>query len=408
MTITISSGVTGGDLTISAGDPLVVLSGGKVRSSTILSGGSATLSSGAVGSALTVSSGGVLEGPGDLGQTTNVYGSVIGVTVSGANISGASEIVLEFGGVASGVMAVAGGELFVAGGASASGAVLSAGSLVDYGSGAGAQVESGGMEYVYSGGVTSGDTIEVGGLASIKSSGAAYGDVVESGGQLHVSKGAEVTSATVESGGQLYVSGGANVASTMVESGGGVDLMDRDITSDLTLTTSDVVTSTTILGGITFSSGVQVGLTENSVVSGVTLSLAAGAAAENLRILSGGVVVGPGDLYDSDNVVSGGGAVSGATLSGAGSDLHVLSGATLDDVTALADAAISVSAGGSALGTALSDSLIYVYSGGVTTGDIVESGGGQFILSGGIAISTTVFGGSVESGSWAASRTRQR
>ena len=60
MTITISSGVTSGGLTISSGDPLVVLSGGTVEAIKILSGGSATVSSGAHGYGFTVSSGGLV------------------------------------------------------------------------------------------------------------------------------------------------------------------------------------------------------------------------------------------------------------------------------------------------------------------------------------------------------------
>ena len=46
MTITISSGTSAGGLTASSGDPLVVLSGGTIYDSRILSGASATLSSG--------------------------------------------------------------------------------------------------------------------------------------------------------------------------------------------------------------------------------------------------------------------------------------------------------------------------------------------------------------------------
>src|ERR1700723_496842 len=84
MTITVSAGVSSGGLTISSGDPLVVLSGGFVSSSTILSGGSATFSSGSLGEFLTVSKGGVLQGPGAVDGFINVYGSVSGVSNFGS------------------------------------------------------------------------------------------------------------------------------------------------------------------------------------------------------------------------------------------------------------------------------------------------------------------------------------
>jgi len=81
MTITVSSGVTS-TLTISAGDPVVVLSGGDLLDSSILSGGSATLSSGGTASGLTVSSGAVLLGLGVLLDGAVDYGLVSGASVS--------------------------------------------------------------------------------------------------------------------------------------------------------------------------------------------------------------------------------------------------------------------------------------------------------------------------------------
>jgi autotransporter passenger strand-loop-strand repeat protein len=66
MTITVASGVISRGLTISSGDPLVVLSGGEIAASAILSGGSATISAGATASAVVVSAGGLLEGGGSL------------------------------------------------------------------------------------------------------------------------------------------------------------------------------------------------------------------------------------------------------------------------------------------------------------------------------------------------------
>jgi len=81
MTITVSSGHTS-TLNVSAGDPVVVLSGGDLYDSTILSGGSATLSSGGIADNLFVSSGGVLMGLGELVGVDGVLGFVSGVAVS--------------------------------------------------------------------------------------------------------------------------------------------------------------------------------------------------------------------------------------------------------------------------------------------------------------------------------------
>src|SRR5580700_891108 len=82
MTITVSSGVTS-TLTVTAGDPVVVLSGGTLLDSTIFSGGSATLDFGGVASDLLVASGGVLTGQGGLVGGDSVFGFVSGVAVSG-------------------------------------------------------------------------------------------------------------------------------------------------------------------------------------------------------------------------------------------------------------------------------------------------------------------------------------
>ena len=78
MTITVSSGVTSSGLTISAGDELVVLQGGAVESSTILSGGVERISSGGSATATIV-----------LGGKEDVYagGSASGDILSAGGIA---------------------------------------------------------------------------------------------------------------------------------------------------------------------------------------------------------------------------------------------------------------------------------------------------------------------------------
>jgi hypothetical protein len=70
MTVTVSSGVTSSGLSISAGDPLLVLSGGDVDQIVVLSGGVASLEAGAIGGRFQVSAGGVVDGPGELSAGT--------------------------------------------------------------------------------------------------------------------------------------------------------------------------------------------------------------------------------------------------------------------------------------------------------------------------------------------------
>src|SRR5271156_1548066 len=153
MTITVSSGVTSSGLTISAGDPLVVLSGGEVRSATILSGGSATLSSGAVGYSMTISSGGLVQGAGDLAGGVDDMGSLNGViltggvnvlsgTVTDVTVADGGGLVLFDGGLAIDVTVSGSSANFgVTVAAIASGTVLTGGgSMLDQGSSFGTAV----------------------------------------------------------------------------------------------------------------------------------------------------------------------------------------------------------------------------------------------------------------------------
>jgi autotransporter passenger strand-loop-strand repeat protein len=174
MTITVSGGVSSSGLTISGGDPLVVLSGGRVQNSTILSGGSATLSAGGYGNDLAVSSGGTLRGTGSAGLVSGA-GAVQGVTLSYLDLlsGGTASDVTESDGLT---------EIFA--GATASGMVDLGGSVEVAGSAVDTVVGSHGVLAVNSGGVASGDTIHSGGSESVASGAVVSDDTVLSGGAL--------------------------------------------------------------------------------------------------------------------------------------------------------------------------------------------------------------------------------
>src|ERR1022692_4648421 len=119
----ISSGVTSSGLTVSSGNELLVLSGGVTDNSTVLSGGTEFVSAGGLAANTRVSAGGVLSGPGTMtGLQNHDYGSVSGVLVGGGFDGGT--LIVESGGVASGVTINRQGIEFVALNGSAGGTVV--------------------------------------------------------------------------------------------------------------------------------------------------------------------------------------------------------------------------------------------------------------------------------------------
>jgi autotransporter passenger strand-loop-strand repeat protein len=393
MTITISSGVTSTGLTISSGDPLVVLSGGEVEDSNVLGGGSVTLSSGGIGSYLILSSGAVLQGPGeiigevyvepaasasdvvvaigeivDLGSIADVIvesGGGAWIDDDASNItvqSGGSEYVFE-GGVVSGTD-LSGLEVISGGGEAFADTVHSGAVEIDAGVVSGTMVLSGGVEQLTSGGVASGTTISTGGVAYISSGGVASGAIVDGGALLLISSGGGAPGARVRNGGTIGFG--------------------ADVTSDFT---AGMVTSTTVVSGATVASGGIVDLYGATVLSGATASVTAGTVASVLRVDPGGVVSGPGELagvtYDF-------GSVSGVTLpgsyllvefGGSSSDVTVQSGAVAYDYGDTSGATVSsggieaIGPGGAESGTiALSGALEYILSRGSASGDTIESG----------------------------------
>jgi len=352
MTITVSFGITDEALTISSGDPLVVLAGGTVEVVTILSGGSATLSSGALAGAVTVEKGGTLLGGSLLVGYDEVFGLISGATFS--NEGDGAYLSIESGGTARGV---------TLSGFSGASAILG----------------------IQSGGATTGTVVAGYGLEIVGYGGAASGDTVLNSGSLILEHGGTASAVTVLSGG-TYSDGGT-------------------VSGDLDVA-SGPVTSTTVLGGVTVSSGGAFTLFGATVLSGAMVSLGTATEAESLTVSKGAVVLGPGSLLGQDDVA---GAVSGVWLDEA--ELTILSGGTASGVSGDEASAIRIDLGGSAAGTVIVDGaeildygsaadtmegdggLTRVFSAGVTSGDIVSSGGKELVSAGGVASGTQVLSG---------------
>jgi fibronectin-binding autotransporter adhesin len=366
LSITVSSGVTSSGLTISSGDPLVVLAGGTVEHTSIASGATASLSSGAVAVNLMVSKGGVVQGQGEL-DASFVAGSMSGVSIG----DGGSELLP--GGTASNVEV---GENVGVGWFS---------TLDIQGAVTGLQVTAAGTINVFAGGVASNADVD--------------GSLFLSGGTLR--------DVTIESGGTLSMSSGV-ATDTTVQSGGTLNIF--AVTTDITLETS--VTSAMLVSGVTVSSGGHVVLVGGTIASGATLSLGSGVSVSGALVDKGAVVLGPGGFAN----VRVSGAVNGVADTGY---MEVESGGTASGVTVDASAnpdspiVLSVESGASVTATVLQDDTgLNVYRGATATativgdgaaeddlgsvsGDVVRSGGELLVL-GQASDETVQSGGSVQ------------
>lgn len=443
-TTTVSSGVTSSGLVVSGGDALVVLSGGEVDDSRILSGGSATVwgqasgaqiesggeaivefggvaTGGAVRSGglmvlqlgtavgVTVSSGGTVGVGGKLTsdftagavtRTTVVDGATVlsgGVAdLYDAEIDHGVTVSLASGGSASSVKVFAGAVLLgpgdVLGRSTDAGAV----SGVVVGDDASLVIQSGGTaravtlarnsdttsnDMVVAAGASAADTTVLGG-GELAVFGSAAGTVVRSGGEEDVSLGGVVSGDVVESGGLLVMSD-ATALGVRVQSGGTFDLGGA-----LTRSFIDAPsTATTVVDGVTLSSGAAFILEDATLRSGVTVSLAAGAVAQSLSIERGGVLQGAGTLAGLVTRVDG--SISGVAVE---SELVLYSGATARGVTVKTDNTMVDDAGATATGTVVAGGADLLVA-GATLATRVESGGMESVRSGGAASETAVLGG---------------
>jgi autotransporter passenger strand-loop-strand repeat protein len=369
-----------------------------IASATVSSGGTLSLTQG--GDALDVTVyGGLATGPGALLGSASIAGELSGASIGNAAFS--ASVVVTPAGVLDGV-AVVNGEVLVSAGGAISATVLSA----SHGT---ANVTD-----VY--GAAYGTTVGAGDLQLIEYSGRATGTVVQSGGWEVVAGGGQ-TNAHVENGGSEILVSSATASGVIVSSGGAL-FVDQLLISKGQTFTAKAVGATEVVSGATLSSGAIEDIVYTDVLSGGTLSLGPSGAAAQIAVEVGGRVVGSGALI-GQSIVSG--TASGVTIGTSDFAGAVLDGGTASNVT-VANGALEVASGGSAVGTVLepssgqdpiaADTLSNLIGVGLTfppptsanntlvygraVGTRVGSGAQQVVSSGGVASGTVVSSGGVE------------
>ena len=160
-----------------------------------------------------------------------------------------------------------------------------------------------------------------------------------------------------------------------------------------------IVSSGVVSSGLTVSSGLQVqvlsgGEIEVSTVgSGGIVALSAGALAFELTISSGGTVSGPGLIeggtsYDAGSIF---GVLLGSV--GANTTLEIRSGGTASAITD-AHGYIIVDSGATVSGALLNGAYgAETWVQGVTVGTVISSANAEYVSSGGLSESATVYSG---------------
>ncbi|GBQ52314.1 Hint domain-containing protein [Acidomonas methanolica] len=303
-------------------------------------------------------------------------------TLNGAwsAVSTASGTVYESGSaVVNGPVALANGAtLSVMSGATASGVnTISGGVATVIVSGGGELLSSyiqNGYVYVRSGGLTSGNqfnsdpTYIYSGASSVDDT---YFNSGYDDNDTFVYSGGTLNDATVTSGGYAGVLLGASAADIAVSSGGSAVLA-SGTTSGYTAYTGGNVTSGT------------------SVYSGLVLPTADGSAVQNTVPVLGGVwsavSTASGTVYESGSTVVNGPVALGAAI------LDVMSGATASGVNTISGggATVVVSGGGELLNSYIQNGIVYVSSGGLISGNQLNSDP-TYIYSGASSVDDTYF-----------------
>jgi autotransporter-associated beta strand protein/autotransporter passenger strand-loop-strand repeat protein len=377
----------------------------------------------------TTISAGTLE-LGDGSGTGSIAGQIIieagtlqindAVTISAVVIdSGGTEIV-ESGGTANSTQVGSGGVDYVfSGGEASDTAIGPLGTQIDYGTvsgntvlsggydyvalggiARGTQVTGGGYEFVGAGGITTGTEIGSGGAGFSLSSGTASATLVGSGGlQIVQAAGADI-GATVD-GGVEYVLPGAGASGSIIGAGG-VEV-DFGVTSH-TLAGSggyDLIEAGGTANGAAVSNGSEYVLS-GGTASGTTVTdgLEANFGNANATVLNNG-----GSEFDEA-----GATASGTTINSGSIDCVLpgatASGSTLDGGTQIVYGMVAratviagtqaIEAGGSATAAVLSGGFQDILSGGVAIATTISASGYEYAFAGGTASATTISGGTLE------------
>ena len=176
-----------------------------------------------------------------------------------------------------------------------------------------------GSEYILAGAVGSGDSVQSAGKEFISSGGVTRLTTVQSGGAEYVYSSG-VASGTTLSGAEAYISTGGRTVGATVSSGGILDVLSGATATGTVVSFDgdDIVQSGAVASGTqvqfgglehVYSSGLSVATT---ISSGGREIISAGGTASNLTLLSGG------DLVDSGSVTYAGAGTLAGNLSGAG------------------------------------------------------------------------------------------
>ena len=235
------------------------------------------------------------------------------------------------------------------------------------------------------------------------------GSADSSGGLEVVSAGTASATTISGAGAFMFVFSGGLASDTVVAGndlsnydGGGLVLFSGGTASGTTLGSSglEVLSS----GGIAVNTTIGSGGLELDLVGGTT---------SNTAVSSGGTLVvdgvaDPTTIYfGGSEIISSGGADSGAIISSGGTEI-VSSGGTAIDATVYTGGLLDILAGGNAIGTindggtidggytgtTVGSGQIYIVSSGQTdVGDIILSGGTEIVLSAGVTSDATINSG---------------
>jgi autotransporter passenger strand-loop-strand repeat protein len=423
--VAVQSGGVGKTLTISSGGDVTVDSGGQIIGAQTRAGGSLGIVFGAAVSSATVSSGATLtlsQGVIAAGATATAGLAATSVASGGATaLSGAildradtvvsSRAVLDLGadGQADSLSISSGGTVSGAGrlvgatfNAGAVSGVVLAGFMEDTGrihgatlsSGAALQIQgvaasdivsSGASVVVQSGGVASAMTLRTGAAQTVLAGGVSDSTTVSSGAAQVVSSGGVDSGTVVKAGGSETLYYGAVTSAVTISSGGTAVLEEAIVSSGVTVVLRATGSAASI-DGVSGLAGATLHLAETFVNSGGTLSLAAGASYDQVHVLAGGTLLGPGDIGDDDVVPEGQfdssthqfvdwGLISGVTVGMSGlADLSIMAGGVIDNVRDYAS--IQVSSGGRASAITLesASAALGIDSGGVASRIVVDQG----------------------------------
>ncbi|CAI3960830.1 Large exoprotein involved in heme utilization or adhesion (FhaB) (PDB:4RM6), partial [Commensalibacter communis] len=269
----------------------------------------------------------------------------------------------------------------------------------------------GGKQYALSGGVLSNTIVNNGGSQSVYPGGVAISATVNNGGFLY-NYGAVASNTTVNNGGVFRVYNNVGKSFDTVVSAGGIEevgaynYLNNDYTSGSSYNTkiygSQIVRSGSVASGATVYNGGKQEVGASGVASNTTVN--SGGLVTNSGTVSGATINAGGTLSGTSGAILLGnidnkGTLSGNTLS-SGGYIATYNGGKSYDVTinsgAHEDIAFNNITNEYSLGSSYNAKIYgsqYVYSGGVTNGATVFSGGSQTVSSGGVTSNTTLSSG---------------